>query len=160
MGCADRLVPRPQAHPPTGRARSRPSGSQRFVTLAWNGPGCTSGARYQRKTTGLTSSGGEHHARRSSQSRSAAHILLRREPLGDRATDLLWRILLHEVDALDANLSLLRPGTAEVARPPTKDRSRLRVDEELRDRRSAKPLAIRAHDLDHVGRLTLDGNLS
>jgi hypothetical protein len=51
-----------------------------------------------------------------------------------RCANIVWRVLLHEVDAFDSNLTLIRPGAATFAGSSGDQSARVRVDEQLWNR--------------------------
>src|SRR5437660_12703516 len=62
----------------------------------------------------------------------------------------------EKMPALDRNLALVRPGTAEVSRPPRHDGAGVTEDEELGKFALRQPFSVLFDDRRHVGRLSLD----
>src|SRR5271170_2293404 len=63
-------------------------------------------------------------------------------PTVDRRANLVRRILLDEVTALDSDLALIGPASAELALPTDQNRSRLGVDEKFCDRALREPRSV------------------
>lgn len=75
--------------------------------------------------------------------------------LPHRGADLVWRILLDKVDALNGDFPLVRPTAAEVANTSDDLGTRIGIDEELWKIAPGEPFAIAFDDLDYVGRSAL-----
>src|SRR5258707_14130465 len=77
-------------------------------------------------------------------------------PIGDRASYLVRRIFLDEVDALDGHLALIRPRAAVFALRSRENCAGVGVDEQLRRRAFLDPLRIAVGDRYNVGGFGLD----
>src|SRR5262249_11482743 len=75
----------------------------------------------------------------------------------NRRADLVGRVLLKVMQALDGDFTLIWQGSAEFAQTPADARSRIAVEEQLRQASArGQPLRILLDDRDHIRRLTLD----
>src|SRR4029434_2864230 len=73
-----------------------------------------------------------------------------------RHANIVWRVLLHVVDAFDSNLALIGPGTNKFAGSSGDQSTWLRADEKLWNRRPGQPFAVALHDIDYVRRLAFN----
>src|SRR5208282_6911917 len=81
-------------------------------------------------------------------------------PIGERASDLVRRIFLDKVNALDRDLALIRPSPAILALRAGEDRAGLGVDEQLRRRALLEPFRIAVSDSDDIRGFALERNFA
>src|SRR5581483_2613218 len=77
-------------------------------------------------------------------------------PLGERAADLVRRVLLDEMHAADRHLALIGPSAAELPLRSDENRPGVSVDEQLRNRALSHPFRVCFRDRYHVGGLAVD----
>ena len=83
-----------------------------------------------------------------------------REPVGDRAPDRFWRILLEKVDPAYGDFTLVRPSSTSPRSAPGSKSHQVHPDEQLGQRARGDPFRIGAHDGVHLGWLAVDRNLA
>jgi hypothetical protein len=77
-----------------------------------------------------------------------------------RAADFAGRVLLDEMDALNAHFVLVWPAAAEIAATSDKQRTGFGINEQFWKSTSRKPFSIVVDDLDNVGRRAIDRQLA
>jgi hypothetical protein len=76
------------------------------------------------------------------------------EPAGDRPSNLVGAVLLHEVETPDDDAVLIREAARQSPDSARDEYTGLRVDKELRQRRGFQPCGVGGNPVVDIGRLT------
>src|SRR5690349_2967004 len=75
------------------------------------------------------------------------------EPAGDRASNLVGTVLLHEVETSDDDAVLIREAASKPSDSARDEYTGLRVDKELWQRRCFQPCGVGGNPIVDIGRL-------
>ena len=76
-----------------------------------------------------------------------------RQPVGNRASNLIGAILLHEVKTFDDDAVLVWEAAGQFPDPACDEHAGIRIEKELRQRRCEEPCRVGGDPLVDIGRL-------
>ena len=82
------------------------------------------------------------------------------EPAGDRPSDLVGTVLLHEVETFDDDAVLVREAAGQSLDPARDEYAGLRIDKQLRQRCCSQPCRVGGDPLVDIGRLARQRHLA